>query len=455
MPGVRAKSTTWRISREVLENSLAGASAVTFAGRTVSIMFSLLTAVLLARLLQPAGRGLYALLTLVPTFAVQLLEPGLGTAAVYAVGQRLFPEDRIVSSLLLAVVPLSVAVLIAVGTAQLVGLLKAVGLDGVGVLPILAAASVPFTVATAYLQQVLLGRRQMLHFNTLPVIQAFVQAVAVGCFLVAGYGVGGAVLGTVVANAIAFLVALRFLCKGWPRIKSIDGDFLRFAIGYGLRGYLGRVLPLFSYRLDMFLVGRLLGTYEVGMYSVAVTVAERLLLISSSVATAVFPATASSSPEEAARVASRACRLTLFAMGVAVTAVVMLAQPAVVLLFGASYQASVQALQLLAPGMVALSVADILSSYFAGIGRPEFGIVPSVASVVVNVAANAVLIPRLGINGASLASVAAYTTAASILLVQFRRITGQPVRDILLVSTAELAQLFAGVKQRRFAGCAD
>ena len=91
--------------------------------------------------------------------------------------------------------------------------------------------------------------------------------------------------------------------------------------------------------------------------------------------------------------------------------------------------------------MIALGVAKVLSSYVSGVGLPLPVAAAAVLALVVNVAANVVLIPALGIIGASLASVFSYTVNMGFLLVVASRLTGRPPTAFLAPTRSEVARL--------------
>ena len=55
-----------------------------------------------------------------------------------------------------------------------------------------------------------------------------------------------------------------------------DPAILRQMLAFGLRGYVGNLLQFFNYRLDLFIVGILLGPAAVGIYTAAIGLAELL-----------------------------------------------------------------------------------------------------------------------------------------------------------------------------------
>jgi O-antigen/teichoic acid export membrane protein len=95
-------------------------------------------------------------------------------------------------------------------------------------------------------------------------------------------------------------------------------------------------------------------------------------------------------------------------------------------------------LVLLLPGIVAFAPVKVLAAYLAGAGLPRLFFRVSTSSLVVTVVLDLLLIPRLGIAGAALASSASYTTAAAVMLWIFRSTTGVPLRDVLLPTREDI-----------------
>jgi Na+-driven multidrug efflux pump len=59
--------------------------------------------------------------------------------------------------------------------------------------------------------------------------------------------------------------------------------------------------------------------------------------------------------------------------------------------------------------------------------------------VPVTIALGLLLIPRLGIEGAAIASIAAYGASAAVVLVLFVRVTGRPVWETLVINRLDIS----------------
>ena len=99
--------------------------------------------------------------------------------------------------------------------------------------------------------------------------------------------------------------------------------------------------------------------------------------------------------------------------------------------------------------MVSLSLAKIMTSYISGRGRAGLVSIAITIALALNVVANFILIPRYGIVGASLASVISYTAHALLTLVMASRLSGQPLRSLLVPGRTEVVLFVTGLWRLR------
>jgi O-antigen/teichoic acid export membrane protein len=185
---------------------------------------------------------------------------------------------------------------------------------------------------------------------------------------------------------------------------------VRKTLGFGLRGYVGNLLQHFNYRIDLFFVSAFLGANGVGIYSVAVGLAEVLWHLPGAVAFVIFPRTAGSSIEKSRRDLGPALWLTLGATAMGAALIALVGRPAIRLLFSEAFLDAYVPLLLLLPGVVLLGGAKVLAGVIGGRGFPHLNSINSGISLAVTVVLDLILIPRYGVAGASIASTAAYAT---------------------------------------------
>ncbi|MDE2402495.1 MAG: polysaccharide biosynthesis C-terminal domain-containing protein [Burkholderiales bacterium] len=191
------------------------------------------------------------------------------------------------------------------------------------------------------------------------------------------------------------------------------------------------VVSLLNYRASLFLVERFHGLSEAGTYSVAVTVAELLWLLSSSVTVSAYARIGSPDRRVAASVTVQAVRLNVLATVLAAPMLLVLAWWALPLAMGAAYAASVAPLAALLPGVAAYAAASSLSAFYTNhLGRPHLSGAIAGLSLTVSFGLGWLLVPRMGALGAGLSSSLGYIVAIVVAYAVFLKQAGLSVRAL-------------------------
>jgi len=193
------------------------------------------------------------------------------------------------------------------------------------------------------------------------------------------------------------------------------------------------LVSLANYRATLFLVERLRGLAEAGVYSVAVQVAELLWLLSSAVTVAAYHRIGSPDAREAAALTLRAVRINLGATLAAAPALALLAWIALPRVLGEDYCEALVPLVLLLPGVAGYAAASSLSAFYTNQrGRPQWSAGIAALSLAITLAIAALAVPRLGGPGAALATSCGYLVAIAVALRLFLRDAGLPWRVLWL-----------------------
>lgn len=231
---------------------------------------------------------------------------------------------------------------------------------------------------------------------------------------------GAGLLAAVATYAVADLASAAILTLAARRLLAADAAVDRSRLRWA------RMLPLgFAtlagvayYRLDLWLLALLADAQQVARYSVCFRVLDVLILPAGALAMVAVGSTARLNSRHAVRMADRMAAL----LGVlALPAVVPLAVFPGTLLrvgFGPLYTPGADVLRLLTlavlPSIGVLVWAPLVSLRGTGI------LAVTVASLMGNVVLNLLLIPRMGANGAALATVLGQTAYAVLLRVRLR-----------------------------------
>lgn len=191
------------------------------------------------------------------------------------------------------------------------------------------------------------------------------------------------------------------------------------------------VISLLNYRVSLFLVERFHGLSAAGTYSVAVTVAELLWLLSSSVTVSAYSRIGHPNRQVAAAMTVQAIRINVLATLAAAPVLLGLAWWALPWVMGEAYEASLWPLAALLPGVAAYAAASSLSAFYTNhLGKPHLSGAIAGMSLLTSLVAGLILVPTMGPVGAALASSTGYFLAIAAAYAVFLRHAGLPLRAL-------------------------
>ncbi len=394
--------------------SLARNSASRFLADCAGLAFGMVAGVITARWLGPAGKGLFSSLSFLAALVMQVCSIGLGDAAIVLVGQRRATMQDALSSTLFAMVCSAT-----IGMAMLwFGALVAFGDDWgqVRSATLIAAAGLPVSLL-AYVLGFLLAAQERVVANSVVLgVTSGMTTVGMVAFVgVLDLSLAGAVLATAVGSGAGLVLAAilvgRFGLSLRPRPRW---EYLRAALRYGVTVEASYLMTVMFLRVDVLVVYSLADAEAAGQYSVALTVAALVGLLPIAISHGTFPRLANVDDDEANELTVRAFRFGLLAAvsgGLVLAAAIPLAVP---LLFGPAFRPAVTPAMLLVAGGIIWSSQWLLCRAAAARGRPSLLLHSFGLGLVVMVALDLVLVPRLGLAGAALGSIAG--PAAGLIL---------------------------------------
>lgn len=416
------------------------------ASRLASVGLGLLVLVAVARQ-GPQVQGVFSLLVATEALFGALLS-GLGLAAARQVSHHREAASRWLGG----------AVLLALGCGSVGGLAfwsaGAAGFAGepaYAFLPLLALAA-PWVVLIPTVSGLCLGLGWMAPINLLTLGPPLLTLAGLGVARLAGIEWDATAVAAIWLGART-AVGVGGAAWAWWHFGAERPDWAawrglaRFCAVVGLTN----LVSWLNYRADLFIVERYTGLASAGIYSVAVSVAELLWFVSSSVTAAAYAKLGAPEREEAAALTVRLMHLNLVVLLLAAPVLALLAAWALPAWLGPAYGQAVPLLLVLLPGVWAYASASTLSAYYTnGLGRPQWSAAVAGCSLAVNVAACLWLVPRVGALGGALATTLSYLLAIAWGVWQFRTHAALRWRELLWPDWRHLgADLWPG---RREAG---
>jgi O-antigen/teichoic acid export membrane protein len=226
---------------------------------------------------------------------------------------------------------------------------------------------------------------------------------------------------------------------------SWDPVLLRESLRHGFLLNLGMAFLFLHLRVDMFMVKAFLGVAQLGIYSLAVVLAETVLLITDSMAIALVPRQVRREPAEAAAFALEGARasmvLGLFLLGGGL----LVGRPAIRFFFGQDFEPAFLPFACLLPGVVFLGMQRFTGAPLLMAGKTGLLTWVYAVSLALNVGLNFVLIPRWGGTGAAVASSLSYTAGAMLFLGWTSRLAGVSMFRGLIPSKDDVVRLRAAL----------
>ena len=433
-------------------DSLLSAAGSTFAVGVASIAIAFASGVVIARALDPTEKGSLNLAVASASLAAMILGFSLAGGATLAVARGLAGPMPLLWVLLgfavIQVLP-AFALLSLISTTPLAAAVLPVGATPlmIGMIAALAAAG----NANSYVRGMLIGLQQIMSTSWRDLWGRAASLTIIGAGLALAAHLDNAaspmlLLGLTLAGA---LLTCALMVEGVLRINLPRNGTrgLRKVTGYAAPLYLGNVVQFLNQRLDIFLVAAFASLRDVGLYALAVSLAQLLGLVSNSVGTAMVPRIASRSASEGAFQAAQLSRMTLAVGVVGAVAFALIASPLVHIVYGQVYAGALPPLLALLPGAVALIIVNILGSYFFGLGRMRINLVVSVIGLCATLPLDLTLIPRFGATGAAVASSVSYSLSAIVTVRWAMKLAGRPAGDFLLIKRSDLEVVVSVIRR--------
>jgi O-antigen/teichoic acid export membrane protein len=191
-------------------------------------------------------------------------------------------------------------------------------------------------------------------------------------------------------------------------------------ISYGIRYSTIQLLNLVTLRFDQLILGWLGTTAAVGLYSIAVSLSEGILLATTAVGLIVF---LDSAKEGTGTPFRRKLVTTVLASCLVAGLLALVAHPLIELLFGGRYASAAALTRILAIGTPGLVTLRLVTNRLSGAGRPGTASVYALVALAVTTSLDLILIPGSGATGASWASAIGYNLGGATALLTMRRVT--------------------------------
>jgi len=285
-------------------------------------------------------------------------------------------------------------------------------------------------------QSFMLGKEKIVIFNYLEIIKTLVL---ISCLLLFFYvynkiSLYAVFIAYLISYIVPFIMSFYWL---FPFFKGKKGNakpntIMIESFKYGIQIQLTNFSQMINYRFSFFLIEKLKGKSELGVFSVALSLAEAIWIVCKSISTFQYSKLVNSNDKnEQKRITLISLHLSFFATLPLIFILLLLPNSFYSLVFGKEFHSLKIILYALSFGVLELSYFTIINHYFTGLGKNKINIIGSIIGNIATIIGCYILIPILGLLGAGIATTITYLIMMIYLLYKFKTESGALVREII------------------------
>lgn len=435
---------------ETILKDTAKKGALTFGVTITTLVFRLARIVVLARILEPEFRGIFALLALVPEFLVYSGSFGLGASVTYHTGKKLI-DQRTAMGLAFAVTvvlgfPLALIGGVVISQSFFFQGTETVVLQTYMWLIVLATF---FATYRNIVVSILLGANRIWSLNLNRLLEA---CVPLFLFLVFYYALDWQALNAAAYSwfwgllLVSVMPAFTLLRDAFP--PKLNWAATKDYIRYGLREQVGTIMNLLNMRMGLIIVAVFLTPTDLGCFAVAVSVGEMIRIVPDAMLTPFIANLYNSDQKLAPEFSTVIIRISCMIMFVMCVGCMIFTWPFVYVVFGEAYLPAVPAILGLIPGMFAINLFYLLKVSFCNKGRPGIVSAALTVSTLIVFPIAWFVIPPFGLFAAGAMSTVAFTIPTILLLLLYLKEEKTTVRETLLMRRSEWIAVWTWVSAR-------
>ena len=406
---------------------------------------SLLIGIILSRILGASGYGLYSSIIVVPIIVIGFTQLGIRRATMYHLAAKKLPEDSIVSAVFIL---LLITSFLSVFISGIVFVFSESGKANPFYLTLIMI-TVPFVLCNAFAGGIFLGKQEILRANILNAGPTALNLLFVILFVwVLRWSVRGAFIALFLGNICMFFFVYHIIRKSykitWKYHEGIMKSMVRLGVVFALSIFIMQL----NYRVDIILLKRYSTLEQVGLYSLAVQIAEQLWHVPYAIEAIVLTRSAGAADEQASNRTVASIMRVSFLISIFFGIIVYFLAPYLMpLIFGSDFARSVPMIQGILPGVLLLVIFRILNSRLAGMGKPQVAIYSFIPALILNILLNILWIPQYGGMGAVWATNASYGAGCVIFLFAYSWKVKMPVVEIFLFRKSDF-YFFRSIKNK-------
>lgn len=229
-------------------------------------------------------------------------------------------------------------------------------------------------------------------------------------------------------------------------IRQLDLKLLWEMGKYGFFPMVALLLSTMNYRVDTIMMKHMdcITTSQLGVYSIGIALANKILLIPEAVKTILLAKLSRDKGPEEVAMATRYC---LPVSVVTCLGIVALGRPFIDLLYGGDYKGAYEVTVATMVGIIAIMYYKMIATYNNVNRMQKINIVLLSIAVVANIIMNIILLPIMNIVGGAIASTISYTLCAMLFIAYFVKKTNVRIIDLFVLNRNDVNRIKSILKK--------
>lgn len=413
---------------------------ITFLSRTLALFMSLLVSIILARSLGPEGRGIYALVILLPGILLIFFDFGITPATAFYIGKKKYPLSQIFgNNIFLSIFFSSLAMFAGV---LIIFLLRKHFFSGVPTNYLLfGILYLPLSIFFYSVSAILLGVQKIKMYN-LAFLLGGVFSLLLVVILVSIFKLG--VLGAILAFIFSSLAPVIFLFITVRNLTKeislrLNKNYLKDVLSFGTKFHFSNIFAFLHSHINILLINFYINPVAVGFFSIANSLVTQIQSLAQSATVVLLPKIAAEEEEKKKKeFTPLVCRNIILITFLGALFFFFLAKWLIVLFYSKEFLSSVLPFRILLPAIVAFAGSQILAVDFIGRGKPMLNTYVNGGTLLLSIILSIILIPKFGIEGAAWALTVSYIAMFISKLIIYSKISKNRIKDVILFSSQDI-----------------
>lgn len=227
--------------------------------------------------------------------------------------------------------------------------------------------------------------------------------------------------------------------------KYMKKDSFWGLVSYGFLPMVAVLLTTLNYRIDIIMLRRfeIITLADLGIYTIGITLAEKVLLVSDAVKEILLSKLAKGKGEEEVAKVMRFCFLVSFLMAICVS---VISKWFIGFFYGAEYAGGELVTNISVWGTIFMVFFKMISQYNVANHRQKYNVIFLTVAILLNIGMNMLFIPTMGINGAALATAIGYCISSMMFVIYFHKLSGIKYVDLIFIKKSDITSTIEKVK---------